>query len=122
MRKKQQIDMSAFDRVVGVFVSITSHNDMRKFLNELLTAGEMRDITLRWMLLERLVAGVTQRKISQDLKISLCKITRGSKILKQTGSVAARVIEAGRAALAENSSRQCAGARVRAKRRADKRD
>ena len=94
MRKKQQIDMSAFDRVVGVFASITSQDCMRQFLNELLTAGEMRDITLRWMLLERLVAGVTQRKIAQDLKISLCKITRGSKILKQQGAVTTRLLDA----------------------------
>ncbi len=68
---------------------------MCKFLNELLTAGEMRDITLRWMLLERLAAGETQRRIAEDLKISLCKITRGSKILKQKDSVTARKLKAG---------------------------
>ncbi len=96
MRKKQKIDMSAFERVIGVFASISSQDDMRKFLNELLTTGEMRDITLRWLLLERLIEGVPQRKIAEELKISLCKITRGSKILKQKDSVTARVLKAGR--------------------------
>ncbi len=103
MRKKQPIDMSAFDRLVEVFVSIKSQDSMCKFLKELLTPGEMRDITLRWMLLERLVDGVTQRKIAKDLKISLCKITRGSKILKQDGSVTARVLKAGLSARPKNS-------------------
>lgn len=96
MRKKQKIDMSAFERVIGVFASISSQDDMRKFLNELLTTGEMRDITLRWLLLERLAEGVPQRKIAEELKISLCKITRGSKILKQKDAVTTKVLRAER--------------------------
>ncbi|MDD4101061.1 MAG: Trp family transcriptional regulator [Kiritimatiellae bacterium] len=96
MRKKHKIDMLAFERVIGVFASITTQEDMRKFMNELLTAGEMRDLTLRWLLLERLVKGETQRKIAEDLQISLCKITRGSKILKQKDSVTARVLKSER--------------------------
>lgn len=94
-RRRHQIDMAAFERVAGVFASIHSQDEMRRFLNELLTTGEMRDITLRWMLLERLAAGVTQRRIAEDLKISLCKITRGSKILKQKDSVTAKKLKTG---------------------------
>jgi TrpR family trp operon transcriptional repressor len=47
---------------------------------------------LRWTLLELLAGGVPQRKIAEDLQISLCKITRGSKIMKQRGAVTARVL------------------------------
>ena len=93
-RRRHQIDIEAFERLAGVFASISSQGEMCKFLKELLTAGEMRDITLRWMLLERLAAGETQRRIAEDLKISLCKITRGSKILKQQDSVTARKLKA----------------------------
>lgn len=91
-RAKHTIDQQAFDKVTAVLASITSPDEMRRFLFELLTPGEVRDITLRWNLLELLAEGVTQRKIAEDLKISLCKITRGSKILKQKGAVTARVL------------------------------
>lgn len=93
VRTKQKMDDGrAFETVAGVLVSITSSQEMRAFLNELLTPGEVYDITLRWKLLELLAAGVPQRKIAEKLKISLCKITRGSKILKQKGAVTARVL------------------------------
>ena len=92
VRAKHKFDAKALDAVAGVLVSITSAEEMRCFLKELLTPGEVRDITLRWRLLEQLAAGVTQRKIAEELRISLCKITRGSKILKQKGAVTARVL------------------------------
>jgi len=94
VRAKQEMDVRAFETVSGVLVSITSPEEMRAFLNELLTPGEVSDITLRWKLLELLDEGVSQRKIAEELKISLCKITRGSKILKQKGAVTARVLKA----------------------------
>jgi TrpR family trp operon transcriptional repressor len=92
MRTKHAIDESAFERVAAVLASIGSAEEMSGFLRELLTPGEVRDITLRWRLLERLTEGVTQRKIAGELGISLCKITRGSKILKQKGAVTSRML------------------------------
>jgi len=94
VREKHKVDAKAFETVAEVLVSITSAKEMRCFLKELLTPGEVRDITLRWHLLEQLAAGATQRKIAEELKISLCKITRGSRILKQKGAVTARVLKA----------------------------
>jgi len=91
-RTKHKVDVKAFETVAEVLASISSVAEMRCFLKELLTPGEVRDITLRWRLLELLASGVTQRKIAEDLKISLCKITRGSKILKQKGAVTSRVL------------------------------
>ena len=91
-RANPKMDMRAFETVSGVLASITSPEEMLVFLKELLTPGEVYDISLRWKLLELLVAGVPQRKIAEELKISLCKITRGSKILKQKGAVTARVL------------------------------
>jgi TrpR family trp operon transcriptional repressor len=85
--------MQAFAAIADVLSSIRSAEDMRRFLNELLTPGEVRDITLRWKLLEMLADGMPQRKIAEELQISLCKITRGSRILKQEGAVTACVLE-----------------------------
>jgi len=93
VRSKHEVDLRAFETVTEVLASITSAKEMRQFLVELLTPGEVRDITLRWRLLELLAEGVTQRRIAEELKISLCKITRGSKIMKQQGAVAARVLK-----------------------------
>lgn len=92
-RVKHQMDMQAFEAVTTVLSAIRAPLEMRQFLKELLTPGEVRDITLRWKLLELLSDGVPQRKIAEELKISLCKITRGSKILKQKGAVTSRVLK-----------------------------
>jgi TrpR family trp operon transcriptional repressor len=93
LRKTPKTDSACFDRVAETLAAITSSDEMRLFLKELLTPGEVRDLTLRWRLLERLAEGASQRKIAEELRISLCKITRGSKILKQKGAVTARVLE-----------------------------
>ena len=93
VRVKHHVDMQAFETVASVLSAINSPVEMRLFLKELLTPGEVRDITLRWKLLELLADGVSQRKISEELKISLCKITRGSKILKQKGAVTSRLLK-----------------------------
>ena len=93
VRVKHQVDMQAFETVATVLSAIESPLEMRLFLKELLTSAEVRDITLRWKLLELLADGVSQRKIAEELKISLCKITRGSKILKQKGAVTSRLLK-----------------------------
>ena len=60
---------------------------MRRFLEEVLTPAERKDLALRWELMRRLTEGDAQRQIAEDLGVSLCKITRGARILKQTDSV-----------------------------------
>jgi TrpR family trp operon transcriptional repressor len=67
--------------------------DLSKLLDELLTPTELRDLCLRMCLLRQLTDGTPQRKISETLGISLCKITRGSRILKTPGSIAAKLLK-----------------------------
>jgi TrpR family trp operon transcriptional repressor len=93
MRTKHTVDERVFERVAGILASIESPDEMSAFLERTVDTGEVRDITLRWRLLERLSEGVTQRRIAEELRISLCKITRGSKILKQQGAVTTRLLE-----------------------------
>jgi TrpR family trp operon transcriptional repressor len=73
-------------------VLVTDPRELEKFLSELLTPAELHDLVLRWKLLELLEKGVSQRKVAEALGISLCKITRGAKILKRPDSIAARVL------------------------------
>jgi len=66
---------------------ISDPAEISKFFDEILTDKEKKDILLRWELMKRLKEGVPQRTIASELGISLCKITRGSKILKSQESV-----------------------------------
>jgi len=74
-------------------------------LYALLTPGERETLALRWRLVRMLEEGVSQRGIASALGISLCKITRGSRELKQ-GPAAFR-----------QAVRQAAGQSGRARRR-----
>ena len=77
-----------------IFADITDYQEMIAFFEEIFTPKELRDLTLRWQLLKELHEGQTQRSIASRYRISLCKITRGSKILKKKGSTARRILDA----------------------------
>ena len=66
---------------------------LEPLLAELLTPGELRDIGLRLRLLRMLCDGVSQRKITAALGISLCKITRGSREMKSPNKEFQRMLE-----------------------------
>jgi Trp operon repressor len=76
-----------------VFTEISDYREMVSFFEEIFTPKEISDLELRWQLLRELHQGDTQRNIAARHKISLCKITRGSKILKTPGSVTRRLLD-----------------------------
>lgn len=78
--------------LLDVVLSIKHRDELEHFFEELFTPAELSDLSLRWKLLKELHAGMTQRKIAEKYGISLCKITRGSKVLKKSGSVALKVL------------------------------
>ena len=82
----------ALTRFAEAATCVTDPRELEIFLSELLTPAELHDLVLRWKLLELLELGISQRKVAETLGVSLCKITRGAKILKRQGSVAARVL------------------------------
>lgn len=63
------------------------------FLYCLLTKSEADEIAKRWALVKDLAAGTPQRQIAQNLGLSLCKITRGSRELKKPGSAFRRMLQ-----------------------------
>ncbi len=69
---------------------------MERLFDDLLTRAELRDLILRWRLLKMLDAGVPQREIAETLGISLCKITRGSRVLKQPEAVVTALLKQAR--------------------------
>jgi len=65
------------------------------FLHCLLTPAEVADIAARWALVKALKRKVPHREIAKDLGISLCKITRGSRVLKRPDSAFAGFFSSG---------------------------
>lgn len=84
--------MSIDPDLLKVISSFEDLKEMEKFFEEIFTPAELADISLRWKLMKDLHNGMTQRKIAQKYSISLCKITRGSKILKSKGSISLKLL------------------------------
>lgn len=85
--------MKDLNELIEVFARTDSFDEMQKLFEELFTMKEKYDFALRWRLLKDLKAGLPQREIAQNLGISLCKITRGSKILKDEKSIIRNILE-----------------------------
>lgn len=60
--------------------------EIHDFLLSILTPSEVVEVGSRWALVRLIDEGKSQRNISKDLGLSLCKITRGSKELKKPHS------------------------------------
>ncbi len=85
----------AIDReLLNIVFTMDKLEDLNRFFEDILTPAELDDISLRWKLLKDLYNGMPQRKIADKYSISLCKITRGSKILKKKGSAVLKVLNA----------------------------
>ncbi|MBC8481258.1 MAG: transcriptional regulator, partial [Planctomycetes bacterium] len=75
-----------------IFADIDSQKDMEKFFHEIFTPAERNDLALRWELMKMIHNKLPQRKIASELKVSLCKITRGAKILKNNDSITKKIL------------------------------
>ncbi len=78
--------MDPFTDLARLLAQLRDPELLEQFLREILTPAEAADLGSRWELLKRLDAGETQRHIASELRLSLCKITRGSRELKKPGS------------------------------------
>ena len=78
--------MDDLHELIDIFTKTNNYEEMQRLFEEIFTQREKYDFALRWRLMKDLHDGKTQREIANDLGISLCKITRGSKILKDPES------------------------------------
>ena len=92
---RKESNISGFEEISSVLCQINDPEQMSQFLEEILTSSERKDLSLRWRLMQMLSEGVTQRKIASELGISLCKITRGAKILKKNNSISKMYLKLG---------------------------
>ena len=54
---------------------------LEEFLTDLLTPAEYREIAVRWQIVKQLERGVPQRKIAENLGISVATVSRGSRAM-----------------------------------------
>ena len=64
-----------------------------QFFVNLFTAPERKDFANRWLLVKEIDKGTTQREIAKKFNMSLCKITRGSKELRQPDSAFRKMLD-----------------------------
>lgn len=102
------LDERALAELATRIAEIDDPRTVRALLEELLTPAERSDLARRWRLLGLLTQGVPQRRIASELGVSLCKITRGSSVLKAPRSVCRRLLsQKDGAKLDEASDKAC---------------
>ncbi|MBQ8634789.1 transcriptional regulator [bacterium] len=75
---------------------LKSPKEIEDFFKEILTEKEINTLSKRWRILQMLASNSTQREIAQELSVSLCKVTRGAKILKNEKSITAQYLTKGK--------------------------
>ncbi len=84
----------AIDReLLDIISGIKDTDALERLFKDLFTPAELDDLALRWKLLKDLHQGIPQRRIAGKYGISLCKITRGSKVLKKKGGVVGTILD-----------------------------
>ena len=84
--------MSNIKEIAHILKDLKTSDDIYNFLLEILTKSEVETLSKRWCIVKMLIEGKTQRDIAKSLNVSLCKVTRGSKILKNKNSVITKCI------------------------------
>jgi len=85
--------MYRLEEIARVLAATDNEVLIEKFLTAILTKKEIDEISSRWELVKLLHQGLSQRKISEKLGLSLCKITRGSRELKKRASAFKAMVE-----------------------------
>jgi TrpR family trp operon transcriptional repressor len=78
--------------IAQILADINDRRLIENFLKNILTETELKNLASRWEIVKLLDRGISQRKIAKDLHLSLCKITRGSKVLKEKNSAVKKII------------------------------
>ena len=85
-------NMKNIQEISKLVKNLHTEVEIETFFKELLTESEIETLSKRWRILEMLNQGMTQREIAKELQVSLCKVTRGARILKDKDSVLAKYL------------------------------
>ena len=89
-REREAIE--AYDDIINVFAATTDEEDIKALFDDMFTDSERRDLVNRWLLMKDIYQGKPQRQIAADRSLSLCKITRGSRMLKKENGFMRRLL------------------------------
>ncbi len=78
---------------LSALLSKMTQKEINNFLHEILTDSEISDLSKRWRILKLLDRNFTQRDVAKELGVSLCKVTRGAKILKNSNAITRKMIK-----------------------------
>ncbi len=78
---------------ISEILSKMDKDEIYNLFQELMTTSEIDTLSKRWRILKMLKSNCTQRQIASELEVSLCKVTRGAKILKKSNSVVGKYIK-----------------------------
>ena len=82
--------MKNIQEISKLVKNLHTEAEIEAFFKELLTKSEIETLSKRWCIMDMLSKGLTQREIAKELQVSLCKVTRGAKILKDKNSILAK--------------------------------
>ncbi|MCR5265819.1 MAG: trp operon repressor [Cyanobacteria bacterium RUI128] len=85
--------MNNINELSVILNKMKDEKEIRQFLLEVLTESELADLSKRWQIIKMLNDGSTQREIAKELNVSLCKVTRGAKILKEKNAVVKKYLK-----------------------------
>lgn len=68
--------------LIKLLANIHDSKLLDEFMEDILTPGEFEEIVSRWQIIKQLAQGVPQREIATKLGVSIAKITRGSRELR----------------------------------------
>lgn len=78
--------------VIEIFAATSDKKDMVRLFSDFFTESEIQDLSKRWYIFRELYMGTPQRRIASEMGVSLCKITRGSRMLKNDDSIVKEIL------------------------------
>lgn len=78
--------------IIDIIKQLNNKREIETFFDEMFTKKELEKLQKRWRILNMLAQGKTQRQIANELNVSLCKVTRGAKILKDKNAVVSKFL------------------------------
>ncbi|MBU2259207.1 trp operon repressor [Patescibacteria group bacterium] len=76
------VPLRHYKELCELIAAVDNEKEADMLLKDILTPQEIESITERWQLIQQLAIGKSQREVAKDLKISISKVTRGSRVLQ----------------------------------------
>ena len=89
---KTEEEMKVTNELLDILATISKPDEIERLIDDLLTEKEKVDIINRYLIMQDLYLGKSQRDIASNRNMSLSGITRGSKMLKKPNGYIKKVL------------------------------